>query len=483
MVTLRDILLSDEAPLPRAGARKPRSGWRDEVHQWLLGPPDETELENKAEREEPGADDFRPERVLSRAIDILKGALCMLMVASHVNLCLVHPKLLLFEGVGHTIGNLASSLCLLGFVFAYGWSCWDSFVAKTDQDLWTRVARSSLLPVGGAVLCSLAWCFVAFKIPLTARAVWQIVTFYHIWGNGPDFLLTFTICLLLMMPFRSQLRNTFGIDARASRKRVVATVFIMLGGPILMTFMVVPDCSGPSLRRYLQYLVVCDKRDALGMASFPVLPHCLYFNAGLVLAAITAKLFPQKQLPIDMADTPRVSDPVERAVGAARQATAQAAQRESEGVYRRDFLRMHIMWVFGCFAALVMFALPVLSVWKYSYGNLAAETPWGHVVRGFSRGPSALWLLGNMLGVFSAFLVAVFVAWIVEKLRGPAIWLSNALEHFGANVLLYLIVTDVVLAGLYHGDFPLTVGDGGVVTMCLLVTTRLVHYLCASTCR
>lgn len=483
MVTLRDLLLNEDAldapsPIRR---HKGRNGWRDEVHAWLLGPDEGAELENKADRS-PGREDrqheVRPERVLSRAIDLLKAGLCVLMVASHVNLCLVHPKLLLHHGIGHAIGNLAASLCLLGFLFSYGWTCWEACVSKDQPDLLWRVGRAAALAVCGAAVCSFAWCFVAFKMPLTVRTAWSIVTFNHVWGNGPDFLVSFTICLLVIVPLRKQLRETFGVDARPSRLRIATALFIMLGGPILTTFMVIPDCSGPSWHRYAQFLFICDKRDAVGMASFPAFPHLLYFNVGLLMAAFASKLWPEMQPRPD--EDYESKDPVERALDAARYATAQAARRDAEYLYRRDFLRMHFLWALFCLVGLIVFALPLISVWEHSYGNVSAATPWGSVIRGNSRGPSALWLLGNFLPVFAAFLLAIFLAWLTEKLRGPALWLSGELSHYGSNVLLYLVVTDIVLAGLYNGDFPLTVADGGMVTVCLMGATRFVHYLGAS---
>lgn len=42
------------------------------------------------------------------------------------------------------------------------------------------------------------------------QQVWGVMTFYYLWGNGPDFLLAFPIFLLILMPFRHILRNIFG---------------------------------------------------------------------------------------------------------------------------------------------------------------------------------------------------------------------------------------------------------------------------------
>jgi hypothetical protein len=462
MVTLWDLLRADE--LPR---REPkRKGWREEVLS-LLG----ADADSKTRHVEV----CRP-ALMSRALDIFKGLLCILMVAFHVNMCLVAPALTM-HGVGHAIGNLAAAWCYLGFVFAYGWSCWHAYVVNEKPDLTSRVARSAFMPLFGAICCSCAWCFVAFKIPLSADAVWGVMTFYYLWGNGPDFLLAFPIFLLILMPFRHILRNIFGIDARPTNLRLVAAVGAMIGAPLLLTFAVVPDCSGPSLRRYVQVFLNCEKRDPVGMANLPALPHAFYFNMGLLGAAAMARFQKKELLDREPDSEHEERDPVERALSA----SAQAVKQEAETAARRELLRMRLCAAVVVAPCLILLSIPVLSLWRYNYGNLAVETPWGAVVRGFSRGPSLLWLLGNVAGVGLVFGLAVLLAVLSERIGGPVLWLlEHGVEHFGANVLLYLVLTDLILAGLYHGTFPLTVADGASVTTFLLLATRFVHYLAAS---
>merc|ERR1719253_1252122 len=318
---------------------------------------------------------------MSRALDIFKGLLCILMVAFHVNMCLVAPALTM-HGVGHAIGNLAAAWCYLGFVFAYGWSCWHAYVVQDRPDLTSRVTRSVAMPIFGAICCSCAWCFVAFKIPLSADAVWGVMTFYYLWGNGPDFLLAFPIFLLLLMPLRHLLRSTFGLDARPTSTRLIAAIAIMIGTPLLLTFTVVPDCSGASLRRYVQVFLNCEKRDPVGMANLPALPHAFYFNMGLLGAAAMHR-FQKKELPEpDSGHEDR--DPVERALSA----SAQAVKQEAETAARRELLRLRLCAAVVVAPCLLLLSIPVLSLWRYNYGNLAVQTPWGAVIRGFSRGPS-----------------------------------------------------------------------------------------------
>lgn len=473
MVTLWDLLRADELPRREPKGRAPKA-WRHEVLS-LLGA-GETELESKVElacKSQDTAKAARPE-FMSRALDVFKGLLCILMVAFHVNMCLVSPALTL-HGVGHAIGNLAAAWCYLGFVFAYGWSCWHAYVTNDRPDLWERVARSAMMPIFGAICCSCAWCFVAFKIPLSADAIWGVATFYYLWGNGPDFLLAFPIFLLCLMPVRHLLRNTFGVDARPTRARCATAAAAMLCGPLLLTFLVVPDCSGPTLRRYTQVFLNCDKRDPVGMANLPALPHAFYFNMGMLGAAAMARFRPSAEP--DPESDHEEKNPVERALSA----SAQAVKQEAESAARRELARTRLCAAMVVLPCLILVSIPVVSLWRYSYGNLSVHTPWGAVIRGFSRGPSLLWLVGNVLGVGLAFGFAVLLTAVSERLGGVVLFLfEEVIEHFGANVLLYLVLTDLILAGLYHGTFTLTVADGAVVTACLLAGTRFVHYLAAS---
>lgn len=41
-------------------------------------------------------------------------------------------------------GNLAAAWCYLGFVFAYGWSCWHAYVVNEKPDLTSRVNEGNL---------------------------------------------------------------------------------------------------------------------------------------------------------------------------------------------------------------------------------------------------------------------------------------------------------------------------------------------------
>lgn len=399
-------------------------------------------------------------QTVSQALDIFKGLLCILMVYSHVDLCLVSPAEVFYGKLGHFVGNAASSMCFLGFVFSYGYTCYWAYLSDLRPRPFTeklsRVLRSAILPIVGAWICSAAWSFMCFKIPITTETVVGILTFYYVWGNGPDFLLSFTIMLLISFSCRSLIIRFLQSDG-TTKGRFQCAVFVglMITFPLLLTKMVMPDCTGN--RRYFQFFLPCDKREPSGMANLPALPHFFYFNLG-VLSAVATK---------------HVGD-----LGIQWSGGSVAAQLQ-----RNAFLATTgvIAIVLNVFAACL--AYPLYDAWFQNFGNIAVVTRFGEIIRGWSRGPSPLWLLGNLWGVYTVLLISIAFAVLMKKntVFAPVVRaLTDMLQHFGANVLIYLIVSDCLLAGLYRGTFPLTAQTGAIATAAIMGSTRFIHYLGAS---
>jgi len=400
--------------------------------------------------------------LVSSSLDVFKGLLCILMVYSHVDLCLVNPTEVYYGKLGHFVGNAASGMCFLGFMFSYGYTCYWAYLSdlrpRPFSERLERVARSAILPIIGAWVCSFAWSFMCFKIPITYDSVVGILTFYYVWGNGPDFLLSFTALLLVSFAMRKVFVVGLTSDGTTNgRVRFALTAFAMLAGPMLLTKCVVADCTGYG--RYWQFVLPCDKREPVGMANLPALPHFFYFNLG-VLAAVGTHNFGEalmelRTLPLG---------------------TTGAKSATLFSVLAGGMLVLNVV--------LAVLAYPLYDQWWQNFGNIAVPTKFGEIIRGWSRGPSPLWLLGNLWWVYTLFLVSLFWSGVArygpsvqQVLRVPLSWF----EHLGANVLIYLVVSDCMLAGLYRGNqFPLTAVQGGYATLMILASTRFIHYLGAS---
>lgn len=385
----------------------------------------------------------------NRSLDIFKGVLVIFMTMAHVDLTLMNPGLQYFDEIPHFVGNAASGLCFLGFMTAYGFSCDNAYLSdwkkRTLAQRLERLARSALMPVFGAWACAFGWGYMCWKLPFDFTGVIQILDFRIALGNGPDFLLCFTTCLLAMYPLRGLVNN--GLSAESWWARA-STVALMLLGPLVLTFCVVPDCTG--MKKYLGYILACHLREPYSPV-LPGLPHLFYFNMGVLLSRYM------------------------KGIAADTKAGAEI-----------DKKRMAAMCL--CIAALLLvLAYPLMTVWNYNYGNLAAQTKWGPIIRGFVDGPTILWLVGNLFPIYVLMGTTLAIHKAVEPRQGLLWWplrfILGELEHYGGNVLLYLVVGDVCLAGLWRGmqnSYPLDTVQCWWMTVGIMIGVRFVHYLGAS---
>jgi hypothetical protein len=396
-------------------------------------------------------------RHTNRALDVFKGVLVIFMTWAHVDLTLMNPALQYGAPTAHFVGNVASGLCFLGFMGAYGFSCDNAYLSDSKPrpmaQRLERVARSAMLPVVGAWVCSISWGYMCWKIPLTLDGLWQILDFRMSMGNGPDFLLCFTFCLLAMYPLRGVLNHELGHENAWRRGGCVAA---MLLGPLALTKLWIQDCTGS--RKYWGYILECTNREAYSPV-LPALPHLFYFNIGVLACRWVRKV----------------------------------AAEIKDG---RNIDTKNLAVQIGV-ALLVTGGLsrPLMSVWAMNYGNLMVMTPYGLVSRGFSDGPSVLWLVGNLFGVLSLLLTTTSVlylghskaldssSWFGFFVGGAMRFLLSELEHLGANVLLYLVVGDMMLAGMWRGatgQYPLDTQGCIFVVFGVTMATRFLHYLGAS---
>jgi len=222
-------------------------------------------------------------------------------------------------------------------------------------------------------------------------------------------------------------------------------MFLLLG-PLTLTRLIVTDCTG--MRKYFGYFFECTIRDAWSPV-LPALPHLFYFNMGLLLARLV------------------------RYVDADLKAGASI-----------DGRKLATSSLFFAIAAMIC-CYPLATVWANNFGNLSVPTKWGPITRGFVDGPSVLWLLGNVFPVFALLALSVALQYMISTYAvgpwfAPVRLLLSELANLGANVLLYLVMADILLAGLYRGNqgqFPLDT-QGCFVMVCGITTiTRFLQFL------
>lgn len=386
----------------------------------------------------------------NRSLDIFKGVLVVFMTYAHVDLTLMNPAEQYLDRWPHFVGNMASGLCFLGFMLAYGFSCDNAYLSdwkdRTTVQRLTRVARSAMLPLIAAWICSFAWGFMSFKIPINLDIFSQILDFRLAIGNGPDFLLCFTCSLLVMYPLRHLINQELSSDS--IWRRILCGVSMLLI-PLLFTQFYIVDCLGN--KKYFGYLFECTNREAYAPV-LPTLPHLFYFNIGVLLSR-HIKHTDKRMKAGQILDVDRT-------------------------------LTVFVVLT----AVFAILSYPLMSVWSMSYGNLMVDTRFGMITRGWTNGPSLLWLLGNLFGV-NVLLVTCAVLqvlqWRTQHVMAlfPVRMLLSQLEHLGANVLLYLVVCDICLAGLWRGaigQYPLQAAGCGAMTIGILLIVRFVLYLGAS---
>jgi len=386
-------------------------------------------------------------RLSNESLNVFKGILVIFMTWAHTNLTLLPPVQQYYFSFPHFIGNAASSLCFLGFLLAYGFSCDNAYLSdhkeRSAAERFQRMARSAAIPVGGAWCCAFAWAWMCFKMPLDLPTLQMILDFRLTIGNGPDFLLCFSACIVVMY----LLRHFVNLGLRSDRpaRCCLCAAFLLLG-PLALTRLVVNDCTG--MRKYFGYLFECTIREAWSPV-LPALPHLFYFNMGLLLARFVRSVDANLK------------------AGAAIDGRRLAATSLCLGLVALTF----------CY--------PLATVWAYNYGNLMVPTKWGPITRGFVDGPSVLWLLGNVFPVFALLALSVALQHAVATCAvGPAFapvrFIRSEIANLGANVLLYLVVADICLAGLYRGNqgqFPLDVQGCSMMCFGIMGVARFLQFL------
>jgi len=393
----------------------------------------------------------------------------LLMHTSNVMLFLGSKTLRTNSLTSRVICNLAAQGCFVGFMGAFGYTSYRQYLREwpdPPKDLnrvRMRVFKAVAFPIIGAWICNFAWCFLYAKkdSPVSLRLVFDVFTFASVFGNGPDFLLGFSINLAIVYglwrPVTDFLNGVHcqpgsrAIEALYPRfRRDVACVALVLS-PLLLTLVALPDCTGNM--RWAQWFFVCDKRDP-DTPSLPALPHLFDFGVGVLLASAWDRFIAHLK-PVGQGGVS----------GGLHLLPASAAKHWAAVVLSASVV-------------LLLLFIPLGQVWLFEdLQDVQLHTPVGQLIRGHSQGPSPLWLLSTVWP--SA--VWATVAGVMVSLRGgplgylihyPLAWL----EHLGANVLYYLVVVNVFLAGMYHGLDRSGKGQLDTLGSCILCTAMLLAF-------
>lgn len=414
-------------------------------------------------------------RDASVAVDVFKGSLLVIMATSSVIITMSSPALRSHSYFSLVICNTAASVGFIGFLMSFGFSCYGQYLhewpdpPKEPTSLRLRVLRTIGGPIVGAWACNFVWCFLCLKNELNQPNLFDVFTFSKVFGTGPDFLCSFSLDLaivyLLWRPIMHLIdyagKDEDGVVSRLSpeNRRDLTALAITLS-PLLLTILAVPDCTWS--KRWVQWFLVCDKRD-IDTPSLAALPHLMDFGIGILAAACWHRF---------LADLRPYGD---------------GGPNGGLSIISMKACRRWCLTLLGTLMVLLLLFVPLGQVWFYTdLSVVQMQTPFGQLVRGFSNGPSMLWLLATLWPV--AMWVGVVV--VLVTLRGSPLgvilqWPLGWLEHLGANVLFYLVLIDLCLAGMFRGlqrvdPFPFDLSSCLACTALMFIFGRFLHLICRS---
>lgn len=272
---------------------------------------------------------------------------------------------------------------------------------------------------------------------------------------------------------------------------MLALCVVLVLSPVLLTIRPVQNCTGLP-RKYINIFLPCEWQEPW-TSNLPALPHLMYFNLGVIASRFVGWLDRSAHLLID--------------------ANALAKEKHIANVVCSSrWLLVPYLLTGAVFYGL---SIPLLQAWGAAWGNLyTTVTVDGYnipIKRGFKEGPNFWWLAGMLFPLYCIFSGVAILRSAVQWLKtskhtagdgwgSAGSWartsaesvdyvLENCFSHLGANILLYLIVTDLILAGSYRGGqaglaptdiFPLTVWQGGYYVVWIFAVIRFLHYLAKS---
>jgi hypothetical protein len=407
----------------------------------------------------------------SAALDIFKGWLVFLMVASNVILTIGSPRLTTDCFASRVICNLASSQCFIGFMAAFGYSCYRQYLREwpdPPKDLnrvRLRVLRTIAFPIIGAWVCNFAWCFLSTprEDSTSMHVVFEAFTFLRVFGNGPNFLLNFSINLAVVYFLWRPITNLMqsmqpyapSMDAwyPEFRQDVAAATCVLF--PLVFTLIPVPDCTGRM--RWAQWLFVCEKRDP-DTPSLPALPHLTVFGVGVLVAAAWDRFISHLK-------------PV-----------SQGGPSGGLHVLPMSALRYWGLLIGACFMLLLLLFVPLGQVWLFTdLTEVQLHTRFGYLIRGYSGGPSMLWLLSTLWPLAVWAVAAGILVILRSSILGCVLhWPLSWLEHLGANVLFYQVVADLFMVAMSHGadiKFQASLMTCMISTTMVLIACRFFHFI------
>lgn len=356
---------------------------------------------------------------VSLGLDIYKGIFVVFMLAEHSRAGIGIDKKA--SQAVWFVNNVAHSLDMICYSFAYGYSCYRSYlsdlVPRTPYERWSRWCRSSMVIWGAAVMVDMFFAWITSGRP-SMETLFELAIGYQVYW---DFLRTFPFMLFMMTLCIPVIDMAYGGLTRSVRLGAAASMILV---PLAASYVTLPmDCK-EGLARFVPFIVTC-RNMSIRSSRFPALPQLVNFNLGVLVAMWIRRVESTWSVTPASSEAPR----------------ARSAMRDLSGV---------LLVTLSCS---IGYAVKLLTYWK---DHDMEELDVGEGLMHFSRWPPRLpWLLGCMGLGFGLFVVAVAVGVCLLDFRENYIikMTIGYFEHLGANVLLYLVLSNILIqaTGGFHG--------------------------------
>ena len=352
------------------------------------------------------------ESFVSSALDVYKGFFIFFMLTEHTRSSFRVSHEWSTHPIMHVISQVACALDMTSFSTAYGFSCQRLYYTNDvkQRSLSSRIERA-LRSVGVILFAAFAsnitfeWCVTGIApnwdslsmLLLQSRQYW-------------DFLGTFP--LMLGIGFLT----TKPLLDRSRELSHVRKLFIYLGllvVPLAGAAFNLDTCESLS-ERYAALFIGCVRR-SMGAMRFSAISYMFYFNWGAVASEIL------------------------------RDWVNGGLTLSTKRMYSATFAALLAIEIYCC--------IPLFKNWGKSWEYLN----WEGYMR-FPMSPKLVLAWGFL--TFSALSLAVILVYLRSILinrfaliRVPINWLVAQLEHMGANVLLYLLISNLTINGFFANNW------------------------------
>jgi hypothetical protein len=359
---------------------------------------------------------------ISCALDVYKGIFIIFMLTEHTRSSL-KIEMTSAEPIMQFVSQVACALDMTCFSTAYGFSCFRSYLTNSkDRPLKAQISRlfrSIGLICCGAWLCNISFEMAVLQRPPTWSILWKIFSFEILYW---DFLTTFPAMLLTAFVTTKPLMAIAAKLSQSSLSRYLIFA-ILLVWPLWAASLAYETCPTTS-SKYAAIFIGCVKR-SLGVMRFSALTYMFYFNFGCIVSLLTLEFSRS---------------------GAVFTSLASSLKRP------------HWILFFILYAIEFYYALPVFmeynTSWEYFNWN------------GYRRFPMtaplvlAWGFMSQTVGLFALGITSLLrpkILAVAGKLPGIATmiisFICSWLEQFGANVLLYLVVSNITIHGFFNGEW------------------------------